>query len=84
MAGLGESCTYVAAVLFYIEYAISLQENKTVTKEKAYWMTPNVREVGYKELKYIDFTLPRSLKRKADEVLQSSSKPVHCGSSITH
>jgi len=68
MEGLGESCSHVAAMLFHIEYANRLLENKTVTQEKAYWMPPNVREAGYKEIKEIDFTSHRSLKRKADEV----------------
>ena len=84
MAGLGESCSHVAAVLFYIEYGIRLQENSTVTQEKAYWMPPSVRGVGYKEITDIDFTSPKSLKRKADRALHSSCKPVQCASSTTY
>ena len=54
MAGLGESCSHVAAVLFYLEYAVRIQGNKTVTQDKAYWMPPTLKEVEYSEIKDID------------------------------
>lgn len=40
MAGIAESCTHVAAVLFYIEAAVQIQKKKTVTDVPAYWMLP--------------------------------------------
>ena len=55
MAGLRESFSHVAAFLFYIVHAIRLQENKTVTQGKAYWIPPAVRDVGYKEIKDTSF-----------------------------
>ena len=36
MAGLGETCTHVAALLFLIEDTVKLRDSKTVTQEKAY------------------------------------------------
>ena len=74
MAGLGESCSHVAAVLLYIEYAARLQENKTVTQDKAYWMPPALKEVKYNEIKDIDFMSSKSIKRKMDLRLQDASK----------
>ena len=55
MAGLGETCTHVAAMLFAIEYNIRQREKKTVTQEKAYWLVPSVREAPYAEASDIDF-----------------------------
>ena len=37
MAGLGESCTHVAAVLFALEAAVRIRNSKNCTDEKAYW-----------------------------------------------
>ena len=74
MAGLGESCSHMAAVLFYIEYAARLQENKTVTQDKAYWMPPALKEVKYNEIKGIDFMSSKSIKRKMDLQLLDASK----------
>jgi len=34
MAGLGESCSHISAVLFYISYAVQLRDSKTVTEKK--------------------------------------------------
>ena len=36
MAGLGEACTHVAALLFVVEANVRVREMKTVTQEKAY------------------------------------------------
>ena len=69
MAGLGESCSHVAAVLFYLEYAVRIQGNKTVTQDKAYWMPPTLKEVEYSEIKDIDFMSSKSMKHKMDKRL---------------
>jgi len=38
MAGLGETCTHVASLLFYVEAVIKLCESRTVPEVAAYWM----------------------------------------------
>jgi hypothetical protein len=50
MAGIGELCSHVGAVLFAVEAAVKIRNSKTVnTEEKAYWRMPNaVNEVEYK------------------------------------
>ena len=72
MAGLGETCTHVAAMLFAIEYNIRQREKKTVTQEKAYWLVPSVREAPYAEASDIDFTSAKSKKKKMDSGTSSS------------
>ncbi len=68
MAGLGETCTHVAALLFATETMVKLRDSKTVTQEKAYWLLPSCRKnVDYKECKDIDFTSARTLKKKLDQ-----------------
>ena len=68
MAGLGESCSHVSAVLFYISYAVQLRDSKTVTEKKANWTIPNAcKGIEYSEVKDIDFNSPKVMRRKLDE-----------------
>ena len=58
MAGLGEVCTHVSAMLFAMEAIIKIRNNKTVTDEPAYWMLPNtVKKIPYAPIAEIDFRL---------------------------
>ena len=41
MAGLGEACSHVGSLLFYLEAASRINSSKTVTQEKAYWLLPS-------------------------------------------
>ena len=46
MAGLGEVCTHVAAVLFFLETSTRLNEKSTCTQEKCQWVVAFKR--GYR------------------------------------
>ena len=66
-AGLGETFTHVAALLFSIEAVIRIRDSKTVTQEKAYWLLPStIKKVEYKECKDIDFTPAKTMKKELD------------------
>ena len=85
MAGLGESCSHVGALLFYVEAVVKIRDNKTVTQDKAYWMLPAAcKEVPYQEIANIDFTSPGTLRKKFDQkVVEKENKnpqgqPKHC------
>eukprot|EP00794_Sanderia_malayensis_P002736 gene2736-3161_t len=68
MAGLGESCSHVSAVLFYLDYAVRLRDSKTVTEKKAYWTIPGaLKGIEYSEIKDIDFTSPKRLKKQLEK-----------------
>ncbi|KAI0230944.1 hypothetical protein LSAT2_018697 [Lamellibrachia satsuma] len=55
MAGLGEACTRVAALLFAIEATAKVRDSKTATEEKVYWLLPGgVKGVTYNEVSDID------------------------------
>lgn len=47
MAGIAETCTHVAAMLFKLEAVVRCREMPTVTGQPAYWMIPsNMTKVG--------------------------------------
>jgi len=67
MAGLGETCTHLAAVLFYLKVVARLQGMKTVTESECSWIIPSyLKSAHYLPIKDIDFTSARGLKRKLD------------------
>ena len=41
MAGLIETCTHVAAILFWVEIRLKTIQSKTLTNRKAYWFIPH-------------------------------------------
>ena len=42
MAGLGESCTHVASLLWAIESGVRIRDSMIVTEKKAYWVNKKV------------------------------------------
>ena len=76
MAGLGETCTHVAALLFAVDASVKLRDSKTVTDEKSYWLLPtSVKGVSYKEIREMDFTSAKTMKKKLDRKLDSAGDP---------
>ncbi|XP_060084947.1 uncharacterized protein LOC132564294 [Ylistrum balloti] len=71
MAGLGESCTHISALLFTIEGTVKVRDSKTVTQEPTYWMLPSAGKVYYNETRNINFASAKSQKRKFDNTLAS-------------
>ena len=70
MAGLGESCTHVGALLFAMECYVRQRETKTVTQNKAYWIVPATKEVEYAPVSKIDFTSAASKRKNLDLQLE--------------
>ncbi|XP_033754238.1 uncharacterized protein LOC117337378 [Pecten maximus] len=74
MAGLGEACTHVGALLFYSMEAYRLSKEKTVTQDKAYWLLPSsLDKVPYSEIRDIDFTTAETQKKQRDSVQNGGS-----------
>ena len=66
-AGLGEACTHVTALLCAVESSVKLRDSKTVTDEKSYWLLPaSVKGVWYKEIREMDFTSAKTMKKILD------------------
>ena len=56
MAGLGESCSHVASLLWVTEAGAKRRDSLTVTDKKAYWVLPSaVTKVPYARIKDINF-----------------------------
>ena len=74
MAGLGEACSHIAALLFSIEATVKLRDAKTVTEEKSYWLLPSsVKGVTYRKCSEIDFASAKNLKKKLDTKITACS-----------
>ncbi len=74
MAGLGEVCTHVAAVLFFLETSARLRSKTTCTQEKCQWAIPTFQKnIPYAPVKDIDFTSAKGKKRKIDDALTDST-----------
>ena len=57
MAGLGEACSHIAVVLFYLEALARMQGTNTCTQEECQWIIPSyLKTVEYLPIKDIDFT----------------------------
>ena len=73
MAGLGETCTHIAAVLFHLEAAARIQGKQTSTQHKCEWILPSFQKnVEYLPINKIDFTSARGKKIKLDDAIDSS------------
>ena len=56
MAGLGESCSHVASVLWALECGARMRQSMTVTQKKAYWVIPGgIKDVPYAPAQQIKF-----------------------------
>ena len=74
MAGLGETCSHLAAMMFFVEAAVRLKDKKTVTQEAAYWKLPSVKkQIEYAPIKDIDFISSRHLKKELDNSIDTVS-----------
>lgn len=78
MAGLGETCSHIAAILFYLEAVVRLRGTKpTCTEEKCQWLIPSyLKSVEYLPIRDIDFTSPQGKKRKLDEAINDGGNDV--------
>ena len=57
MAGLGETCSHIGALLYWIEYAVRKQDEGSCTSRANKWMEPRTtKQVPYLQLDTIDFT----------------------------
>ena len=75
MAGLGEACSHIAAVLFYLEALARMQGTKTCTQEECQWIIPSyLKTVEYLPIKDIDFTSAKGKKRKLDDMIDGNEK----------
>ena len=57
MAGLGETCSHIGALLYWIEYAVRKRDEESCTSKANKWMEPlTTKKVPFLQLDTIDFT----------------------------
>ena len=75
MAGLGETCTHIAAVLFYIEAVARLQGKETCTQRRCECIIPSyLKNAEYLPVKSIDFSSAKKRKRALDATIDTGNK----------
>ena len=76
MAGLGEVCTHVAAVLFYIETSTRLNGKVACMQEQCKWVIPSYQKnIPLCPIKDLDFTSAKGKKKSIDDALEVEPHP---------
>lgn len=71
-AGLAESCSHIASVLFYLEATTRLHGKLARTQVKCSWIVPMyVNEVPYARVKDINFLSAKKLKENLDQKIDN-------------
>ena len=74
MAGLGEVCTHVGAMLFYVETTTRLSGLSQCTQEKCSWVVPTYQNaIPYVPISQIDFSSAKNKMKSIDAVINSSA-----------
>ncbi len=58
IAGLGEACSHIAAVLFAVESYNKLNQDKACTSQLCAWLPPTMQHVQYAPIARINCTAP--------------------------
>lgn len=69
MAGNGEACSHVAALLFYIECVTRAREERSCTDSDNAWLPAHVRKIEARPVAEMDFSSATMKKRRLDENL---------------
>ena len=63
MAGLGEACSHIAALLFAAEAHNRLKDT-SCTSQPCTWLSPNMKNVAYAPISDINFTAPTTKRKR--------------------
>ena len=79
-AGLAESCSHIASVLFYLEATTRIHGKLACTQVKCSWILPTyVNEVPYARAKDIDFSSAKKLKECLGNLYKSFTLAIAIG-----
>ena len=73
MAGLGEACSHIAALLFAVETNTQLKSQFSSTSLPCSWLPPSFRSVPFAEIANIDFTTPAQKRKQLLETNKSGT-----------
>lgn len=78
MAGLGEWCSHVASILFYLEVWARLNGKLACTQVKCTWIPPSyVKKFSYSPVKDINFKSAKKLKKDLDQAVNNFEQDPH-------
>ena len=66
MAGLGEACSHIAALLFAAEAHTKIRKNTTCTSTACSWLPPTLKKVLCAPISEIDFTTPQKRRKNME------------------
>ena len=75
MAGLGEACSHIAAILFTLDANTRTKQMTSCTSLPCSWLPPTLSSVPYAQIADIDFSAPMQKRKKT--LKQSSSEHLH-------
>ena len=64
MAGLGEACSHIAALLFAAETHNRLYKDASCTSQLCAWLPPTMQNVKFTPISDINFTAPATKRKK--------------------
>ena len=71
-AGLAESCSHIASVLYYLEAWTKIHGKLSCTQMACQWILPTfVKDVGYERVRDINFKSAKKLKSELDETINT-------------
>lgn len=77
-AGLAETCSHVASVMFYIEAWTRINDKMACTQVKCTWLLPTyVNEVPYARVTDINFKSAKKMKQELDTTIDSLGENTH-------
>jgi len=77
MAGLGEACSHIAAVLFAAQINTETKHQFTSTSLPCSWLPPSFRTVKFDEISSIDFATPHQKRKLSDSEQSDGTSKKH-------
>ncbi|XP_077529384.1 uncharacterized protein LOC144141751 [Haemaphysalis longicornis] len=75
MAGIGEACSHVAALLFYLECVARARKDRSCTDGANLWLPPHLRKLPVRPIAEMDFSSATMKKRRLDSGSAAVSAP---------
>nr|XP_054923052.1 uncharacterized protein LOC126524139 [Dermacentor andersoni] len=75
MAGLGEACSHVGAVLFYLEAVVTRRDGQSCTDGQNAWLPPHLVSLECRPVAEMDFESSAMKKRRLDDTEAAPRDP---------
>ncbi|XP_037508471.2 uncharacterized protein LOC119384903 [Rhipicephalus sanguineus] len=75
MAGNGEACSHIAALLFYVDYGVRAREERSWTDGPNSWLPPSMRKLDVRPVAEMDLSSSAMKKRRIDAPTSTTCAP---------